>query len=698
MDGSGSARRTQLIDKLPQLQNLVKRDPDGYRDEFMMQYRHYESARLILELEPNSETATPFVGLVSFLSHVAKCYPDVLSDFPEQIMTLLIKHHAIMDHSIRKSLTQSLILLRNRELIAPARLLHVFFELFHCQDKKLRDMVYHHILSDLKNINKTSVNQNTNRSLQTFLYKQVQTGNELTSRIALQLLIEMYRKRIWTDARTINVIAETACTSKMTRLVVMAIQFFLGIEHDILADDEEDEKKAKEQVEVDYHLYSKKTKKRHRQTRKQLLKNKKARTQANKANQPLFPAIQLIHDPQTLAERLLRMIKGPNERFEVKLLIMNFVSRIVGCHRLIVLNFYSLLQRYLNSHQKNVTNILAFLVQASHDQIPPEELLAVVKTICNNFITERCDSMVISVGMNTIREVFVRVPLILECEGMDALIDDFIMYNKSKDKSVVIAARSVLNAVRELYPALLKRKNRGKHYDATARPAQYGELVPAQGVEGADLLEAAEAAGRFDADENEDEWQVTSEEEEEGDDDGDEWINVEEEEEEEEEVEQPQDTETNETTENPKPQNERIDARRILTQRDFERIELLKKEAKEAAKDPKRRSRKRQEVLTNAKLNHTVNPEDLEGYAKKRRQTQEERMLSVLKGREEFQHRKSGGGTTNAEKNRKKHFLMLRKSRSVQDKIRLSARQVQHQKNKAVKKVLKHDKKKRRRL
>jgi hypothetical protein len=45
---------------------------------------------------------------------------------------------------------------------------------------------------------------------------------------------------------------------------------------------------------------------------------------------------------------------------------------------------------------------------------------------------------------------------------------------------------------RELYPALLKRGDRGKHHNPNAVPAEYGQTRVAEGVEGAELLEAYE--------------------------------------------------------------------------------------------------------------------------------------------------------------------------------------------------------------
>ena len=128
---------------------------------------------------------------------------------------------------------------------------------------------------------------------------------------------------------------------------------------------------------------------------------------------PLFPAIQLLHSPQTLVEKLFIKLKSSGERFEIKLLIMNFISRLIGCHKLIVLPFYSFLEKYMNSHQKDVTQILAYTIQSCHDLVPPEVVYPIIKTVAYNFVTERNNNETIAVGINTIREVIARVPAVL---------------------------------------------------------------------------------------------------------------------------------------------------------------------------------------------------------------------------------------------------------------------------------------------
>lgn len=126
---------------LVQLQNHCKRDPDGYREEFLLQHRHFLSQLEIFLLKPSKE-CKEFMDTVSFLSQVAICYPKDLVDFPDQLSKLLETHCVAMDPHLRKTLVKALILLRNRKQLSPSSLLPLFFKLFRCRDKSLRTLLY----------------------------------------------------------------------------------------------------------------------------------------------------------------------------------------------------------------------------------------------------------------------------------------------------------------------------------------------------------------------------------------------------------------------------------------------------------------------------------------------------------------------------------------------------------------------------
>jgi protein SDA1 len=71
----------------------------------------------------------------------------------------------------------------------------------------------------------------------------------------------------------------------------------------------------------------------------------------------------LLYDPQQFAEQLFSMLKRSGEAFSVRQLMMNVISRLIGGHKLLVLDFYPFLQKYIQAHQRDVTSILVYLAQ-----------------------------------------------------------------------------------------------------------------------------------------------------------------------------------------------------------------------------------------------------------------------------------------------------------------------------------------------
>lgn len=63
--------------------------------------------------------------------------------------------------------------------------------------------------------------------------------------------------------------------------------------------------------------------------------------------------------------------------------------RVIGVHKLLLLNFYPFLQKYIAPHQRDVTVVLAALVQACHDLVPPETLAPVLRQLVDQFVNDR---------------------------------------------------------------------------------------------------------------------------------------------------------------------------------------------------------------------------------------------------------------------------------------------------------------------
>ncbi|CAM9948111.1 unnamed protein product, partial [Ectocarpus fasciculatus] len=202
MRGS-SHKRVPVALKLPQLQNLVKRDKEGYRDEFRQQHRNYLSELEIFKLKP-SKDSDRFAELVTFMSHVAPCYKKETKEFGPQLKALLEQHGPVLHPSIRMKLVQALILLRNRGVLDPTELLSLFFGLFHCQarkkhaqDKMLRVMLYDHIVNDIKSINEKGRNPKLNKTIQNLVFTMLKDDSEIAAKKSLDIMVVLYRKRVW---------------------------------------------------------------------------------------------------------------------------------------------------------------------------------------------------------------------------------------------------------------------------------------------------------------------------------------------------------------------------------------------------------------------------------------------------------------------------------------------------------------------
>ncbi|KAJ7392999.1 Protein SDA1 [Desmophyllum pertusum] len=599
--------RNKLPNNLPQLQNLVKRDPESYKEEFLQQFRHYESNLQIFKLDPSTANKT-LADLVMFISQVAHCYTDELEHFPQELIEVLQRHHSVMDAELRMTLCRALILLRNKNLLSPTSLLELFFALFRCKDKLLRQVLYSHIVTDIKNINAKHKNNKVNTTLQNFMYTMLRDSNVIAAKKSLDVIVELYRKNIWNDAKTVNVLS-TACFSSVTKIVVAALAFFLGKDEENKDKEDSDSDQEPDQSAIRRMLHAsgvnKKTLKSKQKIEKAMSAFKKHKKKRKNTSAVNFSALHLINDPQGFSERLFKQLESSTERFEVKVMMMDLISRLVGVHQLFLFNFYPFLQRYLQPHQREVTKLLTCFAQACHDLVPPEVIESGLKAVVNNFVSERNSHEVMAVGLNTVREVCARCPLAMT----DELLQDLAQYKTAKDKSVMMAARSLIQLFRSVNPALLHKRDsadsqcvllQGKPTEESKEVTvkQYGELKTTDFVPGTEVLDDErddkDDENKQDADQGE--WESDDDD----DDDEGEWMDVYHSSDEEGEEENEKDEEKNSEENEPEAEDEqedlktkaaRISQTRILTDEDFKKIKLREMARQMDPKAGKKRKR-----------------------------------------------------------------------------------------------------------
>ncbi|OSX64728.1 hypothetical protein POSPLADRAFT_1064899 [Postia placenta MAD-698-R-SB12] len=559
---STMGRGVLLTSNLPQLQNLIKRDPAAYKEEFLQQWNHYNSIRQIFQISPD-EQAQHFRELVTFIAQVAQCYPKETAEFPSHLSTLLLENYGTLSPDTRKSLVQNLVMLRNKDVITSIVLLKTLFPLLpRTTSTTLRALIRKTILSDIRTANLRTKNHKLNRAVQAMLFGMVERGmdaevvgdkgklraasgmpaqnatqNGGEAMWAIVLTKELWKKGIWNDAKTVSIVA-LGCFHPVTKVQSASLHFFLGSdeENDDSDDEEEDEpdvKGLKHRREI-----NKKTRSGEKKIRRTLKSFKSKQKRKADAFTPNFPAIQLLNDPQTFGEKLYDNLNRYDKRFSLdhKILLMQLLARVMGAHKLCVLGFYTYIMKYLTYHQLRIPAILVALAQSVHDLTPPDALTPVVRKLAQEFVHPGVGSEVIAAGMNAIREVCRRQPWAME----EDLLGDLVEYQKSRDKAVTAAARGLLQLFREVNPGMLKRRQRGKEASMTMaggnQPLPFGHSTDAAvDIEGLVLLEDHLKALRAEegiasGDENEDDeaaWEGWDVESSEDSDDSGGWMDVE---------------------------------------------------------------------------------------------------------------------------------------------------------------------------
>ncbi|ACO63536.1 predicted protein [Micromonas commoda] len=665
------------------LQGKAKRDPEGYRDDVLMQLQHYNALHGLFMLKPGKDFRE-FADLVGFLAQVSASYKADIPSFHVGLIELLEKHYALLDPHLRRSLVSALILLRNRGSATAAELLPLFFKLFRCQDKQLRVMIFRHIVADVKGANKTRRNEALNRQVQNFLAAALKDENEAAAKKALAVITELYRRNVWSDARTVNLVAD-ACRHPSPKILVAALKFFLGQDEAAEAaaeagddSDDDDDDAPKPKTGVGTAAGTSSGAKKQAKLKRQMASIRKAgRREEGNNGEARFAAMQLVNDPQAFAEHLFgRLQSGSALKFDTKMLLIQVVSRVVGLHRLHLLHLYPFLQRYVQPNQREVTRLLASAATACHELVPPDALEPLLRQLVNQFVHDRARPEVVAVGINTVREICVRCPLVMHSD----LLQDLAQYKRARDKPVATAARALIALFRELAPGMLEKKDRGKGADLERTVAAFGDFKAEDRVAGAELLqkeaarlrreerEAAKAAAEAVSDGEDDGEEGGEDEDEDEDEDGEDGDEAEAEE-----------AETNAAHSDS--EEDLVEHTRVLEPEDFRRIKALREAGKLDAAMEKVGAKKAKETAAE-EMRRMLRLADRSNVADRRAHDKETRVASVMAGREdrgEFgasqaRKNKKSGGTSNVEKKKRKNMPLAARVQAAGRRRRGSAK------------------------
>lgn len=89
-------------------------------------------------------------------------------------------------------------------------------------------------------------------------------------------------------------------------------------------------------------------------------------------------------------------------------------------------------------------------------------------------------------SLNAVREICTRCPLAMN----DILLEDLTQYKHYKERSVMMAAHSLIGTFRRIMPDLLQKKDRGRLTETNImiKSSKYGEIQASEFIPGAEVL------------------------------------------------------------------------------------------------------------------------------------------------------------------------------------------------------------------
>ncbi|GAA5902893.1 hypothetical protein JCM6882_009154 [Rhodosporidiobolus microsporus] len=378
---SKTERGALITSSLPTLQNLLKRSPDAYAEEFAVQWARFQSLVKILQLGLGGTKADEeqLREVTGFVCQVAHLYPSLTKSLPGVLSGLLLSSAPTASTSgastaapagassaisgggvqlspeTRKTMMQGLVLLRRRDVITGVELLKTLFPLLSITTSpNLRTFILKTIIGDIKNANLKSKNNKLNSTVQGLLMAMIERGitaeNErLGTGIkasrrgastgkngkvvggreamwAVKIAAELWRKNVWKgDKMCVKVVAR-ACFHPDTKVQSAAMHFFLvtpdasGPDGQLDSDEEED---AGPDIHAVKHRQeiNKKRKSSDRRAKKDIKSanaKRRAREIAAKEPQTNFSALQQLDDAYTFGERLYEQLVKYDKAFTLE--------------------------------------------------------------------------------------------------------------------------------------------------------------------------------------------------------------------------------------------------------------------------------------------------------------------------------------------------------------------------------------------
>jgi len=476
----------------------IKINPREHVHEVRFFIQMFNTLKELVRIFPQ-ERNEPFCNLVELFQKIYPYFREELSFLIDVYHEILKSHSHVLDTQLRTKMAQGLTAMSQSVQAKEVTAIKLFLDLLNQKAQDINVLALKQLFSLISKIDYCGKSPVVHRELIAHLAKKVRGTDFRVAKQLFKLLIALITKEVWKDVSVVNLIAEGTYHEDAS-IVFICCSFFLKntqgssetaasrkgesdcsqsfISGSATAKFSKTHKKsttkntkspqphpicplAKDIKEIDELNQRPSLKLNFGTTTK---KYAQSPTAAGGAGEALF--ITQIYSPSELADRIFgRLSKEVSPEtsadsvlnFQVKLAMCQLISRILWWNDMykegyIAYLLHDLEPPTLHSHSE----IMACLAGSCNPHTQPSELIPAIEEIITKYILEcRSDHEMAIVGLNTLRQIFLRT----KGSFWPQILSKLPKITKIKEKTVRKSLKTLLSTVRKYNPQLLGEEN-----------------------------------------------------------------------------------------------------------------------------------------------------------------------------------------------------------------------------------------------
>ncbi|KAI5159939.1 protein SDA1 [Nematocida ausubeli] len=419
------------------LQLQIKRDPKSFTSLYKNEVEKLKGMIKISKLDPQAKNKE-LASLLTFLPHISKHFSE---DISTEIFNFALDYYTLLNKAISQAVITAISTLKKTKQLGPEIFYKQAIPLIESMDKRTKTTFLQFLIAEIiRDVEYKEIIQN-------ILKNTVKSGVEMHSKRAAYIYMHLISRNTWTDEKSTEIVFKIIEFAPET-VIKFILRYLLDRVQLVITEEEVDMPSRKTDLKIKRE--TKADKKRNERKEKLILKKLAEKKEKELEKLPnIVILINRIKNAPEITAKLFKLVKKSTYSSEVKLLLVQVISRMIAYCKITVKGFMSYMMRFLFPHENELPTVFATISQAIHENTLEKEVEAVCDLIVENFCSDFRDDEVIAYGINSLRMIIRRFPKAVAYASIGRVITGYKKMNKRKAQTAASALKKMVREINE---------------------------------------------------------------------------------------------------------------------------------------------------------------------------------------------------------------------------------------------------------